>query len=149
MAVGNRKDPYRNFRFLLEIEGIIQAGFSEVTIPDTTSDIVEYREGNEPPNARKLPGLNKYGNLTLKWGITDSMELYEKWRKPVEQGKMKDARKNVAIILLDEEGNPAARWNFANAWPSKYDAPDLNAKGTDVGVETLEIVHEGMSRVKP
>ena len=99
--VGERKDPYRTFRFLLEIDGIVQAGFSEVTIPDASSEPVEYREGSEPPTVRKLPGLNKYGNVTLKWGITDSMELYEKWWKPVEEGKMGDARKNVAIILMD------------------------------------------------
>ena len=148
MPVGERKDPYRNFRFLLEIDGIEQACFSEVTIPDTSSDVVEYRDGCEPTTVRKLPGLTKYGNVTLKWGITDSLELYEKWRKPVEEGKMKDARKNVAIILMDEEGNPAARWEFENAWPSKYDAPDLNAKGTDVAIENLEIVHEGMKRTK-
>lgn len=147
--VGERKDPYRQFRFLLEIDGIVQAGFSEVTIPDTTSEPIEYREGNESTTVRKLPGLTKYGNVTLKWGITDSLELYENWRKPVEDGKMADARKNVAIILMDEEGSPAARWEFVEAWPSKYDAPDLNAKGTDVAVETLEVVHEGMKRVKP
>ena len=62
----------------------------------------------------------------------------------VEQGKMKDARRNMAIVLMNEEGNPAARWEFTDAWPSKYDAPDLNAKGTDVAIETLEIVHEGI-----
>ena len=146
---GERIDPYRQFRFLLEIDGIVKGGFSEVTIPDTTSDVVEYSEGNELTTVRKLPGLTKYGNITLKWGITDSMELYETWRKPVEEGVMGDVRKNVAIILMDEEGNPAARWEFANAWPSKYDAPDLNAKGTDVAVETLEVVHEGMTRVAP
>src|SRR5215510_7769114 len=143
MPVGQRKDPYRNFRFLLEIDGIVQAGFSECPIPDTTSDVVEYREGNELPWARKLPGLTKWGNITLKWGATDSLELYD-WRKQVEQGKMKDARRKVAIIVQDEEGIPAARWEFDSAWPSKYDGPDLTAKGNDVAVETLEIVHEGM-----
>lgn len=143
-----RKDPYRNFRFSLEIDGITQAGFSEVAIPDTSSDVVEYREGSEATTVRKLSGLTKYGNITLKWGVTDSVELYEKWRKLVEDGKMKDAMKNVAIIMMDEEGNAAARWEFVNAWPSKYDAPDLNAKGTDVAIETLEIVHEGMKRTK-
>jgi|LGVE01.1.fsa_nt_gb phage tail-like protein len=147
--VGERKDPYRNFRFLLEIDGLVQAGFSEVTIPDASSDVVEYREGNEPTTVRKLAGLRKYGNITLKWGITDSMELYEGWRKPVEDGKTDEVRKNVAIILMDEMGNPAARWEFVEAWPSKYDAPDLNAKGTDVAIETLEIVHEGMERKSP
>lgn len=145
--VGERKDPYRNFRFRLEIEGIQQAGFSEATIPDTTSDVIEYREGNERTTVKKLPGLRKYANITLKWGTTDSMVVYN-WRKMVDDDSIKDYRKNVAIILMDEEGNDAARWEFANAWPSKYDAPDLTAKGNDVAIETLEIVHEGMKRVK-
>ncbi len=145
MPVGQRKDPYRNFRFLVEIDGIVQAGFSEVTLPDSTQDVVEYREGHEPPVLRKLPGLAKYGNVTLKWGVTDSLELYE-WRRLVEQGKIAEARRNVAIIVLDEEGEPAARWEFYQAWPSKYDAPDLNAKGNEVAIETLEIAHEGMKR---
>lgn len=147
MPVGSRTDPYQNFRFRVEIEGIIQSGFSEVTIPDSTSNLIEYREGNELTHVRKLPGITKYGNLVLKRGITDSMELYN-WRKIVEQGKMQDARKNMAVILLDEEGNDAARWEFEGAWPIKYDAPDLTAKGNDVAIEILEIVFETMMRVK-
>jgi len=147
MATAQRKDPYRNFRFLVEIDGVTQAGFSEYTIPDITQDPIEYREGNELPTVRKLPGLVKYGNVSLKWGITDSLDLYN-WRALVVQGKMGEARRNMAVVLMDEEGNSAARWEFTNAWPSKYDAPDLNAKGTDVGIETLEIVHEGMVRAK-
>ena len=146
MPAGQRVDPYRNFRFLVEIDGITQAGFSEATIPDSTQDPIEYREGNETPTVRKVPGLIKYGNVTLKWGITDSLDLYN-WRKLVEDGKMKDARKNMAIILMDEEGSHKSRWEFNEAWPSKYDAPDLNSKGTDIAIETLEIVHEGMKRV--
>ncbi|WP_456434545.1 phage tail protein [Thermosulfuriphilus sp.] len=147
MPVGQRKDPYRNFRFLVEIDGIVQAGFSEATIADSSQDVIEYREGSDPPTLRKLPGLAKYGNLTLKWGVTDSLELYH-WRKLVEDGKIDQARRNVAVIVLDEEGRPAARWEFQAAWPSKYDAPDLNAKGNDVAIETLEIAHEGMRRVQ-
>ena len=147
ISVGGRRDPYKNFRYLVEIDSIVQAGFSEATIPDSTSDVIEYREGSEPSILRKLPGLTKYSNLTLKWGITDSMELYE-WRKLVEQGKMKDARRNMAVLLMDEEGNPAARWEFGDAWPSKYDAPDLTAEGNDVAVETLEIAFETMERVQ-
>lgn len=143
-----RTDPYKNFRFILEIDGITQAGFREVTIPDATQDAIEYREGNEKfITPRKLPGQVKYGNITLKWGVTDSMELY-KWKEMVENGKIKDARRNIAIVILDDEGNPAARWEFRDAWPSKYDAPDLNATANEVAIETLEIVHEGMKRVK-
>ena len=147
VTLAERKDPYRNFRFLVEIDSIIQAGFSEATIPDSTSEIIEYQEGSEAPYARKLPGLTKHGALTLKWGITDSMEIYN-WRKLVERGKMKIARKNMAVILMDEEGNPASRWEFGGAWPSKYDAPDLSAKGSDAAIETLEIAFETMQRVK-
>lgn len=143
----DRKDPYRNSRFLLEIDGIVQAGFSDVTIPDISTDPIEYREGNEDTTVRKLPGLTKYGNLTLKWGITDSMELFE-WRKQVIQGKTSDARKNIAVILQDEGGNPAVRWEFREAWPIKYDTPDLSGKGNDVAIESIEIAHEGMDRVK-
>lgn len=146
--MADRNDPYTNSRFLLEIDGIVQAGFSEVAIPDISNDPIEYREGNEETTVRKLPGLTKYGNLKLKWGITDSsIELFE-WRKMVVQGNTDDARKNIAVILQDEEGNPAARWEFREAWPSKYDAPDLTAKGGDVAIETMEIVHEGMDRVQ-
>jgi phage tail-like protein len=146
MPTGQRNDPYRNFRFRLEIDDIVQAAFSAATIPDSTQDPIEYRDGNETTTVRKLPGLVKYGNVTLKWGITDSMDLYN-WRKLVEEGKMNDARRNLAIILQDEEGNDKARWEFNDAWPSKYDAPDLDGKGSDVAIETLEIVHEGMKRV--
>jgi phage tail-like protein len=144
--MADRNDPYRGSRYLVEIDGIVQAGFSEATIPDSSQDPIEYREGNEVPTVRKIPGLVKYGNLSLKWGITDNLELYE-WRKMVEQGKMKEARRNIAIILLDEEGNPKSRWEFIEAWPTKYDAPDLNATGSDIAIENLEIAHEGMTRV--
>jgi len=141
-----RNDPYRNFRYRVEIDGITQAGFSEATVPDITVEPIDYREGNEanPAAVRKLTGLTKYGNVTLKWGITDSMDLYN-WHKNVTLGKTE--RKNISVIVIDEEGNDKSRWNFVEAWPTKYDAPDLNAKGTDVSIETLEIVHEGVERV--
>ena len=103
--------------------------------------------GDDPPYLRKLPGLTKHGALTLKTGVIDKMDLFN-WRKQVEQGKMKDARKAIAVILLDEEGNAAARWEFGEAWPSKYDAPDLTAKGNDVAIETLGITFETMERTK-
>ena len=144
--MAERNDPYRSTRFKLEIDGIVQAGFSECTLPDSTTEPIEYREGDDPPTPSKLWNITKYGNLTLKWGTTDSMELFE-WRKAVEQGKLADARRNVAVIVQDEEGKPGARWEFAEAWPSKYDAPDLNATGTEVSIETLEITHESMERM--
>ncbi|MCM1565326.1 MAG: phage tail protein [Dehalobacter sp.] len=141
-----RADPYRQFRFKVEIDGITQAGFSECTFADTTTDVAEYREGDEPPRFRKLSGLTKFGNITLKWGITDSMDLYN-WRQQVIDTGAERARKNMSIILIDEAGADKARWNIERAWPSKYDPMDFNAKGNDVGIETMEIVHEGFKRV--
>lgn len=146
MATGKRNDPFKGFRFLVEIDGIVQAGFSEVTIPDSAQDPVEYRTGGDLPTVRKIPGLVKYGNVVLKWGSTDSLELSD-WRYTVESGGIASARKNMAVIVLDDEGSPGARWEFREAWPTKYDAPDLKATGNEIAVETLEIAHEGMRRV--
>ena len=143
--MAGRVDPYRQFRF--RIEGIDQAGFSECTFADTTTDPVEYREGTDLPVFRKLSGLTKFGNITLKWGITDDMKLYD-WRRRVIDHGAEGERKDVSIILIDEAGNDKARWDIEKAWPSKYDPTDFSAKGNEVAIETLEIVHEGFKRTK-
>jgi phage tail-like protein len=147
MPTGKRTDPYRNFRFRVEIDGIQTAAFAEATIPDSTTDPVEYREGTDATTPRKLSAMTKYGNISLKKGLTDSLELYE-WKKKVEQKGASGARKNISLILVDEEGNDKARWDVVEAWPTKYDASDFNAKGNEVVIETLDVVHEGVTRVK-
>ncbi|CAG0963800.1 MAG: phage tail protein [Candidatus Methanoperedens sp.] len=144
--MADRNDPYRQFRFEI-LAGDIKAGFSECTFADTTTDPVEYREGPDATYFRKLSGLTKYGNITLKWGITGNMDLYN-WRKAVIATGAIKKRKLVVITLLDEEGKPAAKWNVYEAWPSKYDPPDFSAKGNEVAIETLELVHEHFERVQ-
>ena len=144
MATGQRVDPYRNFSFLVEIDGITQAGFSDCSGFGASTDPIEYREGGETKTVRKLPGLTKYTNITLKWGLTDSRELYD-WYRDVVNGKIE--RKSGSIILLDLEGNEKVRWNFFEAWPTKWDGPDFTAKGNDVSIETLELAHERVERV--
>jgi phage tail-like protein len=139
-----RNDPLRNFRFRLEIGGITEAHFSEVTGFDTSSDAIDYREGDEPTRVRKLPGLTKYGNITLKRGVTDSLDLFA-WHKDIIDGKIR--RETVAIVVIDEAGDDKARFEITEAWPMKYDPMDLNAKGNDVSIETLELVNEGIVRV--
>ena len=135
--------PYTNARFRLELGNIQEASFSECTGFDVTTDPIEYRAGDDPMEFRKQPGLTKYGNITLKWGLTDSKALWE-WRKKVIEGKINEARINGSIVLMDQEGNDKVRWTFRNGWPSKYDPSDLNAKGNDFAIETLEITHEGL-----
>jgi len=134
-----RVDPYKNFRFLVEIEGLTQAGFSECSGLGSRVEVIEYREGGEPATVRKLAGRVTYPDITLKWGVTDSRELYD-WHRAVVQGQIQ--RKGCSIILLDDSGNERVRWNLFNAWPSKWDGPALNAKGSDVAIETLTITCE-------
>jgi phage tail-like protein len=143
MSVGTRVDPYRNFNFLVEIEGITQAGFSDCTGFDVTVEPIEYREGGQVTSPRKLPGMAKYGNITLKRGITDSAELYE-WFRDVSTGVIE--RRSGSIVLLDLEGQEKLRWNFFDAWPTKWDAPDFSAKGNEIAIETLELVVERLER---
>ena len=143
MATGLRVDPYKNLRFLVEISGIVQGGFSECTGFGSNVEVIEYREGGEFPTVRKLPGKLSYPDITLKYGVTDSNELYD-WHKTVLDGQID--RRNGSIIQLDDTGQKKVRWNFFNAWPSKYDAPDFNAKGNDVSIDTLTISCERLER---
>ncbi|MGD9749799.1 MAG: phage tail protein [Acidimicrobiia bacterium] len=132
-------NPYSQFNFLLEIEGTTAAGFTEVSGMNTETDPIEYREGSDLSHMRKMPGLTKYGNITLKRGYTQSHELWE-WRKTTIDGVT--ARKNGAVILLDEERNPALRWEFFEAWINKYEGPGLNSSTNEAAIESIEFVVE-------
>jgi phage tail-like protein len=143
VPVGNRKDPYRAYNFLVEIDGITRAGFRECSGLDTSQNPIDYREGNEALTVRKLPGLIVYANISLKWGTSDDTELWA-WRKQVMDGKVE--RKNGAIVLLDDTGREVSRWNFYEGWPTKWTGPSFNATGSEVSIETLEIVHERIER---
>ena len=142
-----RNDPLRNFRYRLEIDGLQQAGFSEVSIAEIATSPIDYREGNEDPWVRKLDGLTAFGNITLKWGITDSKDLAD-WHRQVVEGDIANARKTVAIIVQNEAGEDKSRFEIVEAWPCKYDPSDLNATGNEVAIDTLELCNEGVKRVQ-
>ncbi|MFB6310831.1 MAG: phage tail protein [Salinirussus sp.] len=143
----DRRGPYRNMRFLLEIDGIAKAGFARCRLPSSTTDVIEYREGTDPPTPRKLSGLKRFGALVLSSGVTtDSIELFE-WRTLVEQGKTDAARRSIAVVLLGEEGDPGPRYELQHCWPRRYESPQLDARGECVAIEVLEIVTEGVERV--
>jgi phage tail-like protein len=142
MASGKRVDPYGQFNFQVEIDNVVVAGFSEASGLTTDTNIIEYREGSENVGTvRKLPGLMKYTNIVLKRGWTADIKLWN-WRKKVIDGQTQ--RTTGAIILLDESRAPALRWHFTAGWPSKWEGPALNAKTSEVAIETLEITHEGL-----
>jgi phage tail-like protein len=136
-------DPFASFNFKLEIEGITVAGFSEVTGLNQESNVIDYREGQEPITPRKLPGLNKFGNITLKRGISPDLSVYN-WRKTVTDGDIE--RRNASVVLHNEKHEEVVRWNLVNAWPSKYVGPDLKANANEVAIETVELTHEGVER---
>jgi phage tail-like protein len=141
MATGTRKDPYANFNFVVEIDGVTAAGFQEVSGLAAEVNIIEYREGADTSSIRKLPGLRKFTNVTLKRGVTQDKSLWN-WFKQTLSGA--PARATVAITLLDEQRNAVSRWTLLNAWPAKWEGPPLNAKSNDIAIETLEIAHEGL-----
>jgi phage tail-like protein len=140
-ATGDRNDPYSAFNFLVEIDGVTVAGFSECSGLTTETDPIEYRNGDEDITVRKLPGLKKFTNIALKRGYTQSKELWE-WRKKVLDGKTE--RQSGAIVLLDEARGEALRWNFREGWPSKWEGPSLNGKNSEVAIESMEIAVEGI-----
>jgi phage tail-like protein len=138
-----RVDPYQSFRFRLEIDGIIQGGFSECSGFGSSVEVVEYREGGDPMTVRKLPGKAAYPDITLKWGITESRELYD-WHATALAGNPQ--RKNGSIVLFDYSNNEKVRWNFFQAWPSKYDGPSLNATGNEMAIDSLTLSCERLER---
>jgi phage tail-like protein len=144
-----RIDPLRNFRYRLEIDNIAQAGFNEVAIAETTIEAVEHRDGTDPPHSRKLSGLTKYGNITLKSGVTvggTALDLF-KWHNAVSAGQIKEQRKRVVIVVQDEAGQDRARFVIAESWPVKYHPSGLSGKGNEVFIEQLELANEGIERV--
>ena len=142
MATGDRRDPYRGFNFRVEIDNITVGAFSDVSGLSSDGDIVEYRDGTDRQlHVRKLMGLRKFSNITLKRGYTDNRELWN-WRNNVVNGN--PDRRNGAIVLMDEERNDVLRWEFEGGWIHKIDGPTFNAKGNDVTMESVEIVIESL-----
>jgi phage tail-like protein len=143
MANGTINTPNANFNFLVELDGITRAAFHRCSGFDSNVETIEYNEGGSL-SSMKLPGMVKYSNIVLEWGMTD-MELYQ-WHLSVVQGNIQ--RKNGSIILLDRAGNPVGRWDFTQAWPSKCSYSDLSAQASEVFFERFEITCQKLTRVQ-
>jgi phage tail-like protein len=137
----NNNDPFGAFNFLVEIDGVTKAAFMEVSGLGLEIEVIEYREGGDSLGVRKLPGLVKYNNIVLKRGITLDHSLWD-WIKKVIDGAVQ--RANMTIMLVDDQQQPVLRWNIKRAWPVKWTGPSLNAKSSEVAIESLEIAHEGL-----
>jgi phage tail-like protein len=146
----NFKYPLPKFHFEVNWGGT-RFGFTEVTGLNFETEVIEYREGNSREyHMIKMPGLQKFSNITLKRGtFLGDFELYEWWKKTIlfQEGKEK-FRRDVTITLLDEEHQPVITWLALRAWPTKVTSTDLKADGNEVAIETMELVHEGLSIVE-
>lgn len=142
-------DSFLGVWFAIEFQGQVTGAFRECSGLGSENEVVESKESSMDgrPVVKKIPGNLKWGNITLKQGITDDMDMW-KWRKMVEDGKVVEARKNGSIVLFSHAGVEIARWNFVNAWPSKINGPSVNATSNEVAIEELELAHEGYERVK-
>ena len=136
-----RNDPYLAQNFAVEIEGVNVAHFAEVSGLEATIDVIEYRNGSEDITVRKLPGLVKYSNITLKRGVVGDLSLWQ-WLSTVRQGEAQ--RRDGVIVLLNERREPVLRIRFRRGWPCRLEGPTLNGQSNDVAIETLEICHEGL-----
>lgn len=143
-----REDPYGGYNFLVTVNGVsddgaaVSGSFTECSGLEAEVAAIEFRNGSEDITVRKIPGLKKFTNITLKRGITGDLDFWN-WILEAMDGQVHRAEGSVA--LLDENRQEVYRWNFRRGWPCKYTGPGLNAANNEIAMETLEICHEGLS----
>lgn len=135
--------PLPKFHFQVKWDSNVMS-FQEVSGLDVQSEEIKYRSGDSPEfSVTKMPGLKKVGNVTMKKGIFKADNKFWDWFNEIKMNTIK--RVPVTISLLDEAGSPTMVWTLANAWPTKITGTDLKSEGNEVAVETIEIVHEGLT----
>ncbi len=135
--------PLSKFHFQVEWGGT-KIGFTEVSGLDVETEVIEYRQGASPDYSKiKMPGMQKFSNITLKRGTFKSDNEYFEWWNSVKLNTI--ARRNITISLLNEDHEPVVVWKVRNAWPTKIQSTDLKADGNEVAIESMEVVHEGLS----
>ena len=140
-----RNDPFVAFRFEVNLDGLSVAGFSECTGLQWETETQDYLEGGENTHVHKFPTRTKQSNLVLKRGIVD--RVMWNWYWDLTQGLVQ--LRTGAVLVRDPSGaDVVMQWEFSDAFPSKWTGPDLNATQNNVAIESMEIVHTGLKRVK-
>lgn len=141
--------PLVGYHFYVEVQGKLLGAFREATGLTSESEKIEYKASGPKGEEIMLsqPGRTKYPDIVLKRGLTSNMDMHT-WRKEIEDGKFKDAKKNGSIVLYDQTHTELARWNFENAWPVKLEGPGLNSGNNEVAVESLTLAVTRTTRVK-
>jgi len=135
--------PLPVFHFTVEFGGKRQ-GFSEVAGLTQENQAIEYRDGSfKEYSSIKMPGLRKFGNVTLKRGIVAKDNDFFNWLNTVKLNKVE--RRDLTISLLNEAHEPVMTWKIMNAFPVKVEGPQLKASGNEVAIESIELAHEGLT----
>jgi phage tail-like protein len=135
--------PLPKFHFQVEWGGT-KIGFTEVSGLDVETEVIEYRQGASPEYSKiKMPGMQKFSNITMKRGTFKSDNEYFNWWNSVKLNTIE--RRDITIKLLDENHDPVVVWKVKNAWPTKVQSTDLKADGNEVAIESVEIAHEGLT----
>ena len=147
--MADREDPLVGFHFGVDVQGVVTGFFTECSGLGSEHEVIEQKLVTELGHefVQKVPGRLKWDNITLKRGITSSMEIWD-WRKQVEGGDVNGARRDGSIVMYDQELAEVARWNFERAWPLKVSGPSPKADSNEIGIEELTLTHEYIERVK-
>jgi phage tail-like protein len=139
-------DPYRSYNFKLDAQGVTEAHFTECSGMGIKVDAIDYREAGNNQVVRKLPGRVHYSEITLRYGLTDSKQLWD-WLMASAKGKVE--RRNVSIIMLGADAadpTPGLQWNLSQAWPCEWRGAKLDALGREAAIETLTLVFDTLER---
>lgn len=137
-------DPYRSYNFKLDINGISEGHFTECSGLNVKVETISYREAGANQLVRKIPGPVDYAAVTLRYGVTNSRELWD-WLMTAVEGSVE--RKNVSIVLLDSSGSSEVmRWNLQDAWPSEWQGAALNATDRAIAIDSLTLVFDRLER---
>ena len=135
--------PIPKFHFRVEW-GSTRIGFTEVTGLKVSTDVIEYRDGASPEYSKtKMPGMQKFGTITMKRGTFAHDNEYFNWWNTVALNTIE--RRDITISLLNESHEPVVVWKIKNALPVKVQSTDLKGDGNEVAIETIEIAHEGLT----
>jgi len=151
-----RFDPYKNFKFQIFWVGSTKpvAGVSKVSMLKKTTEVVKFREGGDPSSSRKSPGKTEFEAITLERGVTHDVD-FEQWANKVwnfgsglgAEVSLKDFRKEIRIVLLNEAGQPVIAYNVYRCWVSEFQSlPDLDANANAVAIQHIKLENEGWER---
>lgn len=144
MSVGQRTDPLVGYRFLVEVDALVVAGFSGVSGLGMTLETEDYQEGGLNTHAHALPTRASYEPVTLERGLTESTVLWD-WARSGRNGHPE--RKTVRVFLQDTTGAPTWGWALEGAYPVGWTGPELRADQAAIAVEALELAHTGLSKI--